>query len=294
MSIFAPLLAAVATLTFVAAAIVWPVLGVDAMKAFADSKGLNNSGVALGYCYGFPVISAFCSLVGAVLSFLAAKGDVRPLSRNYELGNRDDRSIENMESGAGASKFDRRDGGKFNVEAALAALEDEEDEIEKEFARARAHSREAREKDRVSKREARRPSMMKRLLNKVTRSFRVQPKRGGYGKVGNEDGAADENIPSYSPRPADVLNPFATHTDHQVSDYANIEMELKRMCNEEDNDEIDNKGGDELEEDNRCERNVSGNYEPSDSSSPFSSPKEVVKSYMNKEDWRDKIDEEDI
>eukprot|EP00469_Lotharella_globosa_P003817 CAMPEP_0167800888 /NCGR_PEP_ID=MMETSP0111_2-20121227/18059_1 /TAXON_ID=91324 /ORGANISM="Lotharella globosa, Strain CCCM811" /LENGTH=241 /DNA_ID=CAMNT_0007696353 /DNA_START=137 /DNA_END=862 /DNA_ORIENTATION=+ len=201
MARYAPAACFLAALTFIASAITWPLVGVKASQSFASSKGMDSAEAILGYCYTLSILSSVCSLVGGVLAFLVLQfGEVKSLSKR-----------------TGVAVDEETGNGKFNVEAALASLEGHDEE--EEFARRRASSRNSREAAAAATAGAQghSPRGLGHWIKKMTRAITAQPKSVAYGKVNTEMEMSPRDSRS---RPADLINPFASHVDdHRVESY---------------------------------------------------------------------------
>mmetsp|Transcript_35651 Transcript_35651/g.49927 ORF Transcript_35651/g.49927 Transcript_35651/m.49927 type:complete len:157 (+) Transcript_35651:968-1438(+) len=140
-------------------------------------------------------------------------------------------------------------------------------------------------------------SMMSKIIAKVTKPFRKHPVPQRYDKVKLDNSmemlesqsvtnlaraSSSFSSSSSSCRPADVLNPFATHTDHKVEDYI-LQQKKKNKSNSDGKEE---NGEDDI---GAIPDNVH-----TTSSLGLISPKQVISAVIANGDWRDEISEEDI
>ncbi|GAB5353824.1 hypothetical protein AAMO2058_000067100 [Amorphochlora amoebiformis] len=221
-----PILAGFTCVVLVTSAITWPVLANQASVDLAAQKGIQAS-ASLAYSHTLIIVAALTALAGSILAvFVCKHTEVETLSGHK------------IASGVQMTEKRSQETGGFDIERALASLESQEDEPKSSFASRKAStassriSREAKKSKKttttrgakVSKSisEQPRPAGTKsvgRWISRVTRALVAQPK---YGRIQTSE--ADAEIDEQRPvqprsRPADVLNPFASHTDHRVEHY---------------------------------------------------------------------------
>eukprot|EP00471_Norrisiella_sphaerica_P012467 CAMPEP_0184504360 /NCGR_PEP_ID=MMETSP0113_2-20130426/52425_1 /TAXON_ID=91329 /ORGANISM="Norrisiella sphaerica, Strain BC52" /LENGTH=375 /DNA_ID=CAMNT_0026894001 /DNA_START=69 /DNA_END=1196 /DNA_ORIENTATION=+ len=249
LSAMSPALSLIAAVTYIAATITWPLVGIAATEAFMQAQEQKEAyKVELGWCFALAILSALCSMGAGILSFFVIKfADLQTLSGTTEnIAGFDQTSIRSY-------PMQRKKGG-FDIESALASME--EDDEESEFACRRACSQDQKARstkhDRIYSKGS---SLIRNFFAKMTRTFRSQPS-GEY----NEVDLLSPKSPQLLPRPADVLNPFATHTDHSVDDY--------------------------LVEASATERKDTKTYGASSAG--------TIPALVGKRNWRDELSEEDI
>eukprot|EP00466_Bigelowiella_natans_P017009 jgi/Bigna1/91867/estExt_fgenesh1_pg.C_1260011 len=242
-----PFISLLACTSFVAAR-------VEATEIFFKKAQDSPAKASLGWCHTLAILSALCSLGGAIISFFF----LRFAKTQHLSGGTTSIFYKNVnEEKSGDDSFD--------VEASLGSI-DENEEMDgnncDDSPRSSPHI-----------------SMMSKIIAKVTKPFRKHPVPQRYDKVKLDNSM--EMLESHC-RPADVLNPFATHTDHKVEDYI-LQQKKKNKSNSDGKEE---NGEDDI---GAIPDNVH-----TTSSLGLISPKQVISAVIANGDWRDEISEEDI
>ena len=186
--------------SFTAAIVAWPIIGVKASRQFASARGLGGP-VRLGWCHTVAVFSAVCSLVSGVLAFR-----FRNFSAN--VGG----------SGSGGVSFVSRTVSEDGIEMGGAA-------IARVGVGAGKRSGECSDSDSDSRIDASdQINPFRQFVGRITTRLKRQPQSGAYGRVS----ISDENKNAVE----QAMNPFSSsfvvesYEADETGEYGDLEGEL--------------------------------------------------------------------